>query len=101
MNDNTALPAPMSPRKEAIRTLHDELAPERMRWLESGAFFHEEDLRYLKFLIPESLRISRARLRKRTIARGAQPFVRRGRGFQRRNASGSQAQLPASVVYRG
>ena len=57
MNDNTALPAPMSPRKEAIRTLHDELAPERMRWLERGAFFHEEDQRYLKFLIPENLRI--------------------------------------------
>ena len=57
MNDNTAPPAPMSQRKDAIRLLHDELAPERMRWLEKGAFFHEEDLRYLKFLIPESLRI--------------------------------------------
>ena len=57
MNDNAALPAPMSPRKEAIRLLHDELAPKRMRWLERGAFFHEEDLRYLKFLIPENLRI--------------------------------------------
>ena len=47
----------MSPRKQAIRRLQDELASERARWLERGAFFHQEDLRYLKFLIPEGARV--------------------------------------------
>ena len=46
----------MSPRKQAIRRLQDEVAPERQRWLKRGAFFHQEDLRYLKFLIPEGAR---------------------------------------------
>ncbi|MBR1214301.1 glycosyltransferase [Bradyrhizobium sp. JYMT SZCCT0180] len=46
-----------SPHKEAIRKLHDELAPERNRWLRKAAFFHSEDLLYLKFLIPTGSRI--------------------------------------------
>jgi SAM-dependent methyltransferase len=44
-------------RKEAIRRLHDELAPERKRWLQRGAFFHSEDLRYLRFWIPQGARV--------------------------------------------
>lgn len=44
---------PMSPRKQAMRRLQDELAPERKRWLERSAFFHDGDLCYLKFLVPE------------------------------------------------
>jgi SAM-dependent methyltransferase len=47
----------MSPRKQAIRRLQDEVAPDRQRWLKRGAFFHQEDLRYLKFLIPEGARV--------------------------------------------
>ena len=49
--------AVMSQRKLAIRRMQDDLAPARKDWLEQGAFFHEEDLRYFKFLIPEGLRI--------------------------------------------
>jgi len=47
----------LSARKQAIRRLQDEIAPHRERWLERGAFFHEEDLRYLRFLIPEGSRV--------------------------------------------
>ena len=47
----------ISARKEAIRRLHDELASEWVRWLERGAFFHDEDLLYLRFLIPEGVRV--------------------------------------------
>src|SRR5215217_2279183 len=46
-----------SKRKDEIRRLHDEFAPARRGWLGKGAFFHSEDLRYLKFLIPEGIRI--------------------------------------------
>jgi SAM-dependent methyltransferase len=49
--------AAMSPRKQAIRDLHDDLAPQRKNWLARAAFFHHEDLIYLKFLIPEGARV--------------------------------------------
>ncbi len=47
----------MSARKQDIRRLADESAPEREKWLERAAFFHDEDLRYLKFLIPAGARV--------------------------------------------
>ena len=47
----------MSARKRDIRRLADASAPERRKWLTRGAFFHQEDLRYLKFLIPEGARV--------------------------------------------
>src|SRR5438046_10625001 len=47
----------MSNRKYEIRRLHDELAQQRAYWLRKGAFFPAEDLRYLKFLIPQGRRI--------------------------------------------
>jgi SAM-dependent methyltransferase len=46
-----------SPRKQAIRRLNDESAPQRAQWIKRTAFFHKEDLRYLKFLIPDGLRV--------------------------------------------
>jgi len=47
----------MSARKREMRRLADASAPERRKWLERGAFFHDEDLLYLKFLIPEGARV--------------------------------------------
>src|SRR5215813_14908698 len=47
----------MSARKRDIRRLADASAPERRKWLARAVFFHEEDLRYLKFLIPEGARV--------------------------------------------
>src|SRR5919201_6719389 len=49
--------AGMSARKREIRRRADASAPTRRRWLARSAFFHEEDLRYLKFLIPEGARV--------------------------------------------
>jgi len=37
--------------------MRDASAPHRTRWLERAAFFHREDLRYLKFQIPEGARV--------------------------------------------
>ena len=37
--------------------LSDRLAPDRHRWLRRNAFFHEEDERYLRFLVPPGLRV--------------------------------------------
>src|SRR5262249_31741297 len=47
----------MLARKREMRRLADASAPERRKWLERGAFFHDEDLLYLKFLIPEGARV--------------------------------------------
>ena len=47
----------MSARKRDIRRLADASAPARRSWLARGAFFHDEDLLYLKFLIPEGARV--------------------------------------------
>src|SRR5260370_6547755 len=47
----------MSARKSDTRSLADASAPERRNWLARAAFFHHEDLRYLKFLIPEGGRV--------------------------------------------
>lgn len=53
----TAPAAVPSPRKEVIRSLHDRLSTERDKWLRAAAFFHKEDLLYLRFIIPEGSRI--------------------------------------------
>src|SRR5262249_17506811 len=47
----------MSARKQDIRRLADASAPGRRSWLARAAFFHDEDLLYLKFLIPEGARV--------------------------------------------
>ena len=47
----------ISARARDIRRLADASAPERRKWLARAAFFHQEDLRYLKFLIPEGARV--------------------------------------------
>src|SRR6516165_8110130 len=48
---------PLSPRKEEIRRWSDATASERAEWRRRAAFFHSEDLHYLKFLIPEGSRV--------------------------------------------
>jgi len=49
--------ATLSPRKEDIRRRADAAANERAQWRRRGAFFHNEDLQFLKFLIPEGARV--------------------------------------------
>lgn len=47
----------MSPRKAATRDLADRLAPERDRWIARNAYYYAEDSRYMRFLVPEGLRV--------------------------------------------
>ena len=47
----------LSPRKAVIRDQSEKNAAMRQAFRRRAAFFHEEDLRYLRFLIPEGLRI--------------------------------------------
>jgi SAM-dependent methyltransferase len=57
MNVVQVSPAALSPRKEEIRRRSDASASERAGWRQRAAFFHGEDLHYLKFLIPEGARV--------------------------------------------
>src|SRR5204862_7394667 len=49
--------AETSVRKQSMRARADASARTRREWLERAQFFHQEDLRYLKFLIPEGARV--------------------------------------------
>jgi SAM-dependent methyltransferase len=53
----SGLMRPLSARKSAILANSQQLAAERQTFLRRAQFFHEEDLRYLRFLIPEGLRV--------------------------------------------
>ena len=55
--DSCSAGGAISARKEHVRRLADVSAPERRNWLRRAAFFHAEDLRYLKFLIPPGARV--------------------------------------------
>src|SRR3712207_2409041 len=48
---------PLSPRKEAVWKNAEREAPRRGTWRKKASFFHKEDTRYLKFLIPPGLRV--------------------------------------------
>src|SRR6516162_10335233 len=50
-------PTVLSPGKKEIRCRSDATASERARWRQRAAFFHSEDVRYLKFMIPEGMRV--------------------------------------------
>lgn len=45
------------PRKARIRAAADARAAERETWVRRNRYFHDEDLRYLRFLIPEGGRV--------------------------------------------
>jgi SAM-dependent methyltransferase len=49
--------AKLSPRKQEIRRRADASAHDRATWRRRGAFFHSEDLQFLRFLIPEGARV--------------------------------------------
>ena len=48
---------PKSKRKETIRAWMDKNARDRTYWLERNKYYYEEHYRYLRFLIPENLRV--------------------------------------------
>jgi SAM-dependent methyltransferase len=50
-------PATLSQRKTAIRDLSDRMAPERDLWIRRNSFYYDEDRRYMRFLVPEGLRV--------------------------------------------
>jgi SAM-dependent methyltransferase len=47
----------LPPRKERIRALSDRLAGDRARWIERNRYFHEQDRRYVRFLVPAGSRV--------------------------------------------
>lgn len=46
-----------SGRKQKIRDLADRLAPEREAWILRNSYYYEQDYRYMRFLVPEGLRV--------------------------------------------
>ncbi len=56
MPKDASLPG-LSPHKIAVRDSSDRLAPERDRWIRKNAYYHEDDHRYMRFLVPEGLKV--------------------------------------------
>ncbi len=56
MTNHTQQPG-LSPHKIAIREGFGALAPERDRWIRKNAYFYEDDHKYMRFLVPEGLKI--------------------------------------------
>lgn len=50
-------PRPLSHRQERMRALFDRLAPSVDKWAARNTAFHDADITYLRFLIPEGLRV--------------------------------------------
>jgi SAM-dependent methyltransferase len=48
---------PLSTRTARVREIADRLAPERDRWIARNRFFYEEDEKYMRFLVPDGLRV--------------------------------------------
>lgn len=53
---NTIFPA-RTARKQAVLEHTEQFVGRRAEWLEKNAYFHREDQRYLRFLIPEGKRV--------------------------------------------
>lgn len=51
------IPDNLSARKREIRDLANSQAQERDRWVARNSFYYEEDLRYMRFLVPEGMRV--------------------------------------------
>jgi SAM-dependent methyltransferase len=47
----------LSPRKQTTLDLAERLAPERDAWIKGNAFYYDNDKRYMRFLVPEGLRV--------------------------------------------
>lgn len=55
--DMTAVSGCLSPRKAGLLDHADRIAVDRVAWREMNRFFHDEDERYLRFLIPPGSRV--------------------------------------------
>src|SRR5215471_12163334 len=54
---NNSSGSAFSSRKTALFNLAQSLARDRDRWIERNAFYYEDDLRYMRFLVPAGLRV--------------------------------------------
>src|SRR6266478_3679048 len=89
----------MSARKRDIRRLADASAPARRSWLARGAFFHDEDLLYLKFLIPEGARVLELGCGTGDLAAGAIRRHRGGRHPRRARGLPGHVREPARAMH--
>ncbi|MSP67530.1 MAG: glycosyltransferase [Alphaproteobacteria bacterium] len=54
---SAAAPPPLSARKRALREFADRAATARDHWIAKNPYYHAEDWRYMRFLVPEGLKV--------------------------------------------
>src|ERR1044071_8057529 len=53
----SAEPTRMTVRKRAVIELSGRVATERDRWIKRNAYYYQEDIGYMSFLVPPGLRV--------------------------------------------
>jgi SAM-dependent methyltransferase len=84
----------MSERKRDVRRSYDKVAGDRQRWREKAAFFHDEDLLYLKFLIPPGVRVLELGCGTGQVLSALEPSFGVGVDFSERMISEARAARP-------
>ena len=87
-------PAPNASRKQRIRECFDRLADERDEWISRNSFFHEDDRNYMRFLVPEGLRVLELGCGTGEILHALQPSRGVGVDFSGPTIQAAQAKHP-------
>lgn len=85
---------PMAPRKARIKALSERLAAERQRWRARAAYFHDEDSRYLGFLVPAGARVLELGCATGATLAALQPAYGVGVDFSPAMIANARAQYP-------
>lgn len=101
-NDISTSPAPeprvealrVSARKQAILDLADSMADQRDRWIARNTFFYEEEIKYLRFLVPEGLRVLDLGCGTGHLLAALKPAVGVGIDFSPRMVANAQRKYP-------
>jgi len=92
---------PLSDRKRVIAELADRLAPSREKWRRKAAFFHQEDERYLRFLIPKGLSILEVGCGRGDTLASLEPGLGVGIDISPRMISEAQRKYPHLTFHAG
>ncbi|MGI9419540.1 MAG: glycosyltransferase [Geminicoccaceae bacterium] len=87
-------PSSWSDRKRQIHQHSEALAPERQKWIDRNAYYYEADLAYMRFLVPEGVRVLELGCGNGQLLAGLNPAYGVGVDFSNRNISIAESRYP-------
>jgi SAM-dependent methyltransferase len=94
-------PAGSPRRRAAVAGFFDRLAPERRRWLATNAYYYEQDLAYMQFLIPSGLDVLEIGCGAGQLLAGLRPARGVGIDISEKMIEEARKQYPALEFIRG